>query len=66
MAGEIYLDKYETIRLLGEGGMGRVFLAQQLDLQRQVVVKVMHDQGSGLWPGQAQEAVFPGSPGQRH
>src|SRR5207302_408298 len=30
-------------KLLGEGGMGRVYLARQLDLGRQVVVKVMHD-----------------------
>src|SRR5207244_10470025 len=43
MAGPIYLGKYETIRLLGEGGMGRAYLAEQLDLKRQVVVKVMHD-----------------------
>src|SRR6202008_3841022 len=35
--------RYETIRLLGEGGMGRVYLARQLDLGRHVVVKVMHD-----------------------
>ena len=31
------------LRLLGEGGMGRVYLARQIDLGRQVVVKVMHD-----------------------
>jgi serine/threonine-protein kinase len=37
------MGRYETIRLLGEGGMGRVYLARQLDLGRQVVVKVMHD-----------------------
>jgi serine/threonine protein kinase len=41
--GRVFLGRYETIRLLGEGGMGRVYLAQQLDLGRQVVVKVMHD-----------------------
>src|SRR5262249_46284560 len=35
--------RYETVRLLGEGGMGRVYLARQVDLGRQVVVKVMHD-----------------------
>src|SRR5262245_44765817 len=43
MQGRVFLGRYETIRLLGEGGMGRVYLAKQLDLGRQVVVKVMHD-----------------------
>src|SRR3954469_23766574 len=43
MVGRVFLGRYEAIRLLGEGGMGRVYLAQQADLGRQVVVKVMHD-----------------------
>jgi serine/threonine-protein kinase len=43
MIGRVFLGRYETIRQLGEGGMGRVYLARQLDLGRQVVVKVMHD-----------------------
>src|SRR5437667_1161842 len=43
MVGRIFLGRYEAIRLLGEGGMGRVYLARQIDLGRQVVVKVMHD-----------------------
>jgi eukaryotic-like serine/threonine-protein kinase len=43
MAGPIYLGKYEIMKLLGEGGMGRAFLAYQLDLKREVVVKVLHD-----------------------
>jgi eukaryotic-like serine/threonine-protein kinase len=43
MLGRVFMSRYETIRLLGEGGMGRVYLARQLDLGRQVVVKVMHD-----------------------
>jgi eukaryotic-like serine/threonine-protein kinase len=47
MVGRVFLGRYETIRLLGEGGMGRVYLARQLDLGRQVVVKVMHDQIAG-------------------
>lgn len=38
-----FLNRYQAIRLLGEGGMGQVYLARQLDLGRQVVVKVMHD-----------------------
>ena len=43
MVGRIFLGRYEAIRLLGEGGMGRVYLARQIDLGRQVVIKVMHD-----------------------
>src|SRR5579883_206587 len=43
MLGRVFMGRYETIRLLGEGGMGRVYLARQLDLGRQVVIKVMHD-----------------------
>jgi serine/threonine-protein kinase len=43
MLGRVFLGRYQTLRLLGEGGMGLVYLARQLDLGRQVVVKVMHD-----------------------
>jgi serine/threonine-protein kinase len=43
MVGRIFLGRYQAIRLLGEGGMGRVYLARQLDLGRQVVIKVMHE-----------------------
>jgi serine/threonine protein kinase len=43
MLGRIFLGRYEAYRLLGEGGMGRVYLARQTDLGRHVVVKVMHD-----------------------
>lgn len=37
------MGRYEAVRLLGEGGMGKVYLAHQLDLNRQVVIKVMHE-----------------------
>jgi serine/threonine-protein kinase len=43
MIGRVFQGRYETTRLIGEGGMGRVYLARQLDLGRQVVIKVMHD-----------------------
>ena len=43
MIGRVFLGRYETRRLLGEGGMGRVYLARQLDLARDVVIKVMHE-----------------------
>ena len=43
MVGRIFLGRYEAVKILGEGGMGRVYLARQVDLGRNVVVKVMHD-----------------------
>jgi serine/threonine-protein kinase len=42
MAGHVFLGRYQIVRLLGEGGMGQVYLARQLDQDRQVVVKVLH------------------------
>jgi serine/threonine-protein kinase len=44
ITGRVFLNRYEAVRLLGEGGMGRVFLARQLDSGREVVVKVLHDE----------------------
>lgn len=44
MIGRIFLGRYEVQELLGEGGMGRVYLARQTDMGgRHVVVKVMHE-----------------------
>jgi serine/threonine-protein kinase len=43
MLGQVYLGRYETVRLLGEGGMGKAFLARDTKLNEPVVVKVMHE-----------------------
>ncbi|MFM7148209.1 MAG: serine/threonine-protein kinase, partial [Gemmataceae bacterium] len=43
MMSHVYQDRFETIRQLGEGGMGKVFLARDRHLARDVVIKVMHD-----------------------
>jgi serine/threonine-protein kinase len=43
MVGRTFLGRYETVRVLGEGGMGKVYLAKDTQLPRQVVVKVMHE-----------------------
>jgi serine/threonine protein kinase len=43
MQGKILLNRYRIIRALGEGGMGKVYLARQTDLNRDVVIKVMHE-----------------------
>ena len=39
--GALVSGKYRIERLLGEGGMGRVFSARQLDLERRVALKVL-------------------------
>jgi serine/threonine-protein kinase len=43
MQGRIFLGRYEPTRLLGEGGMGCVYLARDLNGGRPVVIKVMHE-----------------------
>jgi serine/threonine-protein kinase len=43
MMGMVYLRRYQATRLLGEGGMGRVFLGREVGSARHVVIKVMHD-----------------------
>jgi len=40
--GSLLRGKYRVVRLLGQGGMGRVIEAQHLDLDRRVAVKVLH------------------------
>jgi serine/threonine-protein kinase len=42
MGGQVFLGRYRAVQLLGEGGMGRIYLARQIDHERQVVVKVLH------------------------
>jgi serine/threonine-protein kinase len=42
MVARVYLGRYEVVRELGEGGMGKVYLGRSLSDGRQVVIKVMH------------------------
>jgi eukaryotic-like serine/threonine-protein kinase len=40
------IDDFELLQVLGEGSFGRVFLARQLSLERQVALKVTSNYGS--------------------
>ncbi len=40
--GHVLADKYLVKKLLGEGGMGRVYEAEQLALEKPVAVKILH------------------------
>ena len=41
--GKLVLVDYDVLRPLGEGGMGRIYLARHRETGRQVVVKVMRE-----------------------
>src|SRR5262245_24019757 len=47
MIGQTLLSKYKVTRLLDEGGMSKVFVAQQLGQDREVAVKVLRDHLAG-------------------
>lgn len=41
--GQIFQDRYMILQELGAGGMGSVFLAKQLDAEREVALKLLHN-----------------------
>ncbi|MBI4850284.1 MAG: protein kinase [Acidobacteria bacterium] len=45
--GTLLADKYEVIRLLGKGGMGEVYLAKDLHLERMIAIKTLSTELAG-------------------
>ena len=45
--GQILLSRFSPVRLLGEGGMGQVWLVRDLELDEDVAVKVLNPRLSG-------------------
>jgi tetratricopeptide (TPR) repeat protein len=48
IVGELVDGRYKVVELIGEGGMGRVYRAEQLRLCRDVAVKVLHREYSAV------------------
>ncbi|NJD11320.1 MAG: serine/threonine protein kinase, partial [Gemmatimonadetes bacterium] len=42
LVGQILAERYQVQKLLGEGGMGRVFLAEHVRMARRCAIKVLH------------------------
>ncbi|MBI4524574.1 MAG: protein kinase [Deltaproteobacteria bacterium] len=43
LIGKTIKDRYRVVEKLGEGGMGTVYLAEQLNMQRKAALKVLHE-----------------------
>ncbi|MFT3925333.1 MAG: protein kinase [Myxococcales bacterium] len=45
--GQVIADRYRVLELLGEGGMGAVYIAEHLMMHKQVALKVVHPEHAG-------------------
>ncbi len=44
LVGKVIADKYEVLKLLGEGGMGAVYLAKHTQVGKRFAIKMLHEQ----------------------
>jgi len=42
LVGTVFADRYEILRLIGDGGMGKVYKARHQLMKRHVAIKVLH------------------------
>ena len=57
LLGTTVAGRYKVIKLLGEGGMGAVYLCRDTKLGRLVAIKVLlehHGAGAGAFPGRGE------------
>src|SRR5687767_10942381 len=47
LVGATVADRYKVEKKLGEGGMGAVYLARHVVLEKQVALKILHGEFSG-------------------
>lgn len=60
LVGRVLGGRYRVIRPIGTGGMGSVFEAEQLGLNRKVALKVLHDKNPRALARLRQEALTAG------
>jgi|GEM_PF-1262335 len=56
--GDVIDGQFEIVRAIGRGGMGHVYLGRDLDLGRQVAIKIMRLQSAGARHGDKMLELF--------
>ena len=57
LVGQTIASQFFVLKKLGSGGMGAVFLAEQIEMDRKVVVKVLHPEMTAANPAAISSAT---------